>query len=146
MKQGDTLSPILFIIGAEVLSRSLNLLNRKDNFISYGLARWSEKVNHLSYADDTILFCSTNKKSVRIMMEVLRSYEKVSGQLINLAKSFFYLHDKGPIIVGQKLRKWKGIGQGSFPFTYLGCPIFYGGKKKEYFEGLIKKVTARIHS
>lgn len=146
VKQGDPLSPILFILGAEVLSRSLNMLNGEDNFIRYGLPRWSEKISHMSYADDTILFCSAYKKSVRRMMQVLRSYENILGQLINLTKSFFYLHDKVPTAVGQKLRKWTGIRQGAFPFTYLGCPIFYGRKKKEYFEGLIEKVTARIHS
>lgn len=109
-------------------------MNGKDNFIGYRLPRWSEKVNHLSYADDTILFYSANRKSVRMMMDVLRSYEKVSGQLTNLDKSLFYLHDKVPSVVGQKLRRLTGIGQGSFPFTYLGCSIFYGRKKKEYFE------------
>lgn len=73
-----------------------------------------------------------------MMMHILKDYEEVSGQLINLSKSFLYLHDKVPINVGQKLRKWIGIGQGTFPFTYLGCPIFYVRKKKEYFEALIK--------
>lgn len=88
MKQGDPLSPILFIIGAEVLSRSLNRLNVEDNFIGYRLPRWSERINHLFYADDTILFYSVDKKSVRRMMQVLRNYENVFGHLINLNKLF----------------------------------------------------------
>lgn len=129
-----------------MLSRTLNKLNEDERFIGYGLARWRQRINHLSYADDTILFCSANKRSVKMMMSVLREYERVSGQLINLSKNLLYLHDKVPIQVGQKLRKWTGIGQGSFPFTYLGCPIFYGRKIKENFEGLIKKVTAKILS
>lgn len=128
VKQGDPLSPLLFIIGAEALSRSLNLLNEEDKFIGYGLPRWSNRINHLSYADNTILFCSTNKRSVKMMMKVLRNYERVSGQLINLTKSFFYLHDKVPITMGQMLRKWTRIGQGDFPFTYPRCPMFYGRK------------------
>lgn len=81
-----------------------------------------------------------------MMMKVVKDHEKVSGQMINLSKSFFYLHDRVPTQVGQRLRRWTGIGQGTFPFTYLGCPIFYGRKKKEYFEGLVKKVTSNILS
>lgn len=146
VQQGDPLYLILFIIGVEVLSRTLNLLNEEEKFIRYGLPRWSGKIHHLSYADDTIFFCSANRKSVKMMMEVLKRYEIVSGKIINLSKSFFYLHDKAPITMGQKLKKWTGIGQGIFPFTYLGCPIFYGRKKKQYFESLVKKVSSKIHS
>lgn len=146
VKQGDPLSPSLFIIMAEVLSRFLNQLNEEDTFIGYGMPKGSDKINHLSSADDIILFFSANKKLVKMMIEVLRRYENISGQLINLSKSFLYLHEKDFITVGQKLRRWTGIGQGSFPFTYLGCPIFYGRKKKVYFEEMIKKITAKILS
>lgn len=100
----------------------------------------------MSYVDDTILFYFANRRPVKLMMGVLRNYEKVSGQLINLSKSFFYLHEKSPISIGQKLRRWTGIRQGSFPFSYLGCPIFYGRKKKVYFEGMVKKVTSKVLS
>lgn len=83
LKQGDPLSPTLFIIAAEVLSRGLNQLHKEDGFISYGLPKWSPQINHLSYTDDTILFCSGERASVIKMMNVLKRYENVSGQLIN---------------------------------------------------------------
>lgn len=55
--RGDPMSPTLFITAAKVLSRSLNQLHRDDDFIGYDMSKWSPEVNHLSYADDTILFC-----------------------------------------------------------------------------------------
>lgn len=81
-----------------------------------------------------------------MMMQVLKDYERVSGQINNLSKSFMYLHEKTSVAVGRRLRRWTGIGQGQFPFTYLGCPIFYGRKKKEHCEGLVKKITGKILS
>lgn len=122
------MSPTLFIIVAEVLSRGLNSVYKDKDFIGFGLPKWSPEINHLSYADDTILFCSGDRVSIKKMMNVLRSYEEVSGQLINKAKSFFYLHEKSPSIFSIRLRKLKGIKQGDFPFTYLGCPVYYGRK------------------
>lgn len=46
-------------------------------------------INHLDYANDTILFCSGDKKSVRMMMFVLGKYEQMSGEVINRKRSFF---------------------------------------------------------
>lgn len=62
------------------------------DFIGYGLSKWSSKINHLTYADDTILFCSRDRPSIIKMIKVVRNYEIVSGQLINISKSFVYLY------------------------------------------------------
>lgn len=56
VKQGDPLSPSLFILSAEVLSRALHALFEDDQFVGYCLLKWSANLNHLTYADDTIIF------------------------------------------------------------------------------------------
>lgn len=65
-----------------MLSRSLNNLHRDKDYIGYRLPKWSPEINHLAYADDTILFCSRDKDSVIKVMHVLNRYERVLGQLI----------------------------------------------------------------
>ncbi|WMV44062.1 hypothetical protein MTR67_037447 [Solanum verrucosum] len=144
LKQGGPLSPTLFIIAAKVLPRGLNKLQEDGEYRGYGMPKWSSNINHLSYVDDTILFCSRDKKSVQKMMKVLANYEQVSGQMINKNKCFFYLHEKAPIVSGQRLRRWTGIQQGHFPFTYLGCPVFYGRKKISHFEYILAKINKRV--
>ncbi|KAG5602382.1 hypothetical protein H5410_033752 [Solanum commersonii] len=104
------------------------------------MPKWSPKINHIAHADDTILFGSGDRHSMIQMMKIWRDYETVSGQMINKDKSFFYLHEKTPLIVTIRLR----IRPGNLSFTYLGCPIYYGRKKNSYFEGLIKKVAAEF--
>lgn len=47
VKQGDPLSPTLFIIAAEVLSRGLNRLHSDTQFKGYGIPKWSPEINHL---------------------------------------------------------------------------------------------------
>lgn len=58
VRQGDPLSPLLFIIVVEVMTRNLNELFNDSKYIGFGMPKWSPKINHLSYADDTILFGS----------------------------------------------------------------------------------------
>ncbi|KAM3360270.1 hypothetical protein P3S68_019982 [Capsicum galapagoense] len=144
LKQGDPLSPTLFRIVVEVLARGLNSLHEEDDFKGFGMPKWSKPINHLSYDDDTILFCLRHKESMKKMKKILQNYEFVSGQLINLSKSFVYLHEKVPPRDVSRIRRILQVAQGSFPFAYLGCPIFYGRNKKSHFEDLTKKISRRM--
>ncbi|XP_070002802.1 uncharacterized protein [Nicotiana sylvestris] len=108
-KQGDPLLPTLFILAAEALSRGLNSLHTNLYFCRFGIPKWSPKINHLSYTDDTIIFCLSDETSLRLVMEVLKAYESSSGQLVNKAKSAIYLHhlmDNENSNVGGSTRHW----------------------------------------
>ncbi|XP_060177793.1 secreted RxLR effector protein 78-like [Lycium barbarum] len=87
VNQGDPLSPALFILSAEVLTINLNTLHQIHQFKGYGLPKWSPKVNHLAYADDMIIFTSADVFSLQLVMEILKKYEKTSGQKINRENS-----------------------------------------------------------
>ncbi|XP_059290974.1 uncharacterized protein LOC132044497 [Lycium ferocissimum] len=56
LKQGDPLSPSLFIIGAEVLARLLNELNSNDHFIPFSMSKIGPLNNHFSYVDGLVIF------------------------------------------------------------------------------------------
>ncbi|XP_019231592.1 PREDICTED: uncharacterized protein LOC109212408 [Nicotiana attenuata] len=146
VKQGDPLSPALFINVAEALSRGLNTLHQNLYFCGYGLPKWSPKINHLAYADDTIIFSSSDETSLHLITQVLSAYEAASGQLINTAKSAVYLHHLTAEEVMRKVERATGIGRQEFTFTYLGCPIFYTKRKLEYYQGLINNVIDKIQS
>lgn len=107
------------------------------------MPKWSPPINHLPYGDDIMLFCSGENQSIKKMMNVLRGYEQVSIQLINLSKSLFYLHERIPMIYKIRIRRLTGIRQGEFPFTYLGCPVYYGRAKCYYFEESLRKISRR---
>nr|XP_009592913.1 uncharacterized protein LOC104089672 [Nicotiana tomentosiformis] len=89
LKQGDHLSPSLFILAVESLTKALNRLNGNNQFIGFSMSNKGPKINHFSYADDLILFSSGDRKSIRLLMNVLEDYQDASGQQINKEKSFF---------------------------------------------------------
>ncbi|XP_071940698.1 uncharacterized protein [Coffea arabica] len=92
LRQGDPLSPALFIIGAEVLSRSLNKLQSHRGFQGFRVPRECPLVSHLGYADDVLVFSSAVMKSLKLVKWVLTDYEAVFGQRINARKSYFLVH------------------------------------------------------
>lgn len=90
MKQGDPLSPSLFVIGAEFLTRLLNKLP-EEGFIPYTTESKCPLITHLCYADDTILFSSGDHISLKMMMTKLDLHECISSQMVNKSKSGFYI-------------------------------------------------------
>ncbi|XP_055814114.1 uncharacterized protein LOC129883482 [Solanum dulcamara] len=92
MKQEDPLSSTLFIIAAEVISRSLNSLMKKKEFKPFGMPRGSPKLNHMAFADDVIILCKYEIQTLQIVRRVLEGNDKLSRQKINKEKSSIYLH------------------------------------------------------
>ncbi|XP_019226881.1 PREDICTED: uncharacterized protein LOC109208255 [Nicotiana attenuata] len=78
VKQGDQLSPALFILSAEVLSRSLKKMFEDKQFRGFGMPKWTDPLNYLTYADDTIIFASTDPYSLQKIVDVLVQYEHPS--------------------------------------------------------------------
>ncbi|XP_047253649.1 uncharacterized protein LOC124887771 [Capsicum annuum] len=125
LKQSDPLSPTLFIIAAEVLSMNLKVVMQKREFKLFGMPRESHKLNYLAFADDMIILCKAEVKTLQMVIEALDRYEEVSGQKINKEKSAIYLHKSVSNRVGVMAEVVTGILRKEFPFTYLGCPIFF---------------------
>lgn len=110
------------------------------------MPKWSTKINHLAYADDSIIFTTAERKAIGKIKEVLQEYEKVSGQVINAEKSSFYMHQNVAETLVQEVANITGFSIGTFSFNYLGLPIFYTRKKKAYYNELIKKIKERLQN
>ncbi|XP_055806998.1 uncharacterized protein LOC129875783 [Solanum dulcamara] len=133
LKQGDPLSPALFIIGAEVLSRMLNNLNQHYLYTRFHMERKGPQVNHLSFADDVLIFTATNNFSMTLISKTLKVYETTSGQLINKDKSQFMLPlNTNPDII-DRIGRITGYKCTHGPITYLGCPVYIGRQRIIYY-------------
>ncbi|XP_060190872.1 uncharacterized protein LOC132620196 [Lycium barbarum] len=146
VKQRDPLSPTLFILASECMSRALNYLHSKAKFRGFGMPKWSPYINHLAYADDTIIFSSAEEDSLKLIMDTLASYEAVSGQKVNKMKSAVFLHHNMTQEVEEKVFSITRIPRKEFSFTYLGVPIYYGRRMIAHYKEIIDKVFNRLNS
>lgn len=82
IRQGDPLSPYLFIICAEVLSQILFKAKNCKCLTSVPFGKGSLRVNDLFFADDNLLFCQANSIEWSRIIHLLGTYEAASGQLL----------------------------------------------------------------
>jgi len=81
-RQGDPLSPYLFIIGAEILALML-----KHNPNITGIKCNNNEFLLTQYADDTSVLLDGSEKSLRSTFYVLKVYADVSGLCLNVDKT-----------------------------------------------------------
>lgn len=87
IRQGDPLSPYLFILCSEVLSGLCRRAQQAGLLYCIRVTRGSPRINHLLFADDTMFFTGTDELSCDTLHLILQQYKAASGQTINSTKS-----------------------------------------------------------
>lgn len=85
-RQGDPLSPFLFSIVREALSRMIKVAEEIGMINGFKLAVNTSVVMHLQFADDTLIFCAAEEE-VKNVVAIIRCIEAVSGLKVNFFKS-----------------------------------------------------------
>ena len=146
IRQGDPLSPYLFILCTEVLSSLC--IHAQDNGTLAGIrvSRGSPFITHLLFADDTMFFCRSSEGGVAKLKEILNVYEAVSGQRINLQKSAITFSAKTPPEVKLRVKATLDIAAEGGAGKYLGLPELFGLKKRDIFASILDRIRQKINS
>ena len=90
VRQGDLMSPLLFVISMEYLYRILNTAGESEDFSFH--PRCSKlRLNHLTFAGDLMVFCKGDMPSITTLIQGMESFSSSSGLFANNTKSGIYL-------------------------------------------------------
>lgn len=88
IRQGEPITPCLFIIYVENLGRYLFFkVNIPKSGIGIKVTRKKLSIPYLMFADDVLIFCKASKAAVRNIRDIFQDNCKVSRQLVNYHKS-----------------------------------------------------------
>lgn len=136
LRQGDPLSPYLFICCAEVFIRMVEAAVAHGRLHGIRVAPTAPIISNLCFADDTVLFCQALVAEVEEVVRILEKYAQASGQLINLEKSSMVFSPGTPSELRLAIQGVLGIHIVDKFEKYLGMPAVVGHSKKEVFSFL----------
>ncbi|KAL9678228.1 hypothetical protein QQ045_016068 [Rhodiola kirilowii] len=92
IRQGDPMSPFLFLICSEWLNLKVKEYHRRRKLKGVKICRDGPEITHMLFADCGIFFLQATPENASNLKGILEDYEKLSGQKINLANSeiFFW--------------------------------------------------------
>ena len=145
LQQGDPLSPLLFVLVMEAISRMLDKVVHEGRLSGFNVGASTGRalmVSHLLFTDDTLIFCDANIDQMLILHMVLISFEIVSGLKVNLGKS--ELVAVGAVHNMDLLVAVLGCKQGSLPMKYLGLPLVPKFKDKSIWNPILEKTERKL--
>lgn len=121
LRQGDSISPYLFIMIMEVLSKLLIKVVDEGAMSLHPLCL-TPRVTHLMFADDLLVFSDGSFHSVSGVKEVMAQFKSWTGLEINPAKTKIFFGGYSQIEAAV-ISDLAGFKRGSFPTRYLGLPL-----------------------
>ncbi|XP_071718810.1 uncharacterized mitochondrial protein AtMg01250-like [Rutidosis leptorrhynchoides] len=122
VRQGDPLSPFLFILATDGLNILTKAAIDKNLFRGVEIGRDKVLISHLQYAEDTIFFGEWSSSNARNLINILKCFELASGLKVNFQKSCLYGVGVCTSDV-EGLARRMGFLDRNFPFIYLGLSI-----------------------
>ncbi|BFG35644.1 hypothetical protein CerSpe_219180 [Prunus speciosa] len=146
LRQGDPLSPYLFILCAQGFSSFLTQAERDGRLQGVSICRGAPPINHLLFADDCYLFARANVRDCGTIKEALSWYEWVSGQQVNLQKSAICFSKNVKRQDQLDLAASLGVSCADHYDKYLGLPMVVGRNKGSSFAHLKERLGKKLFS
>ncbi|MCH81674.1 hypothetical protein A2U01_0002465 [Trifolium medium] len=144
LRQGDPLSPFLFIICADVLSGLITQAQNKQLIHGVKVATSAPEITHLLFADDSLFFYRATKEEATNVRNIILDYQRASGQLVNMQKSEIIFSKMVPNEVKTEVNHILPMTRVDHFSKYLGMPTDIGRSKQQVFnyikDGIWKKL------
>lgn len=144
LRNGDPLSPYLFLLCAEGLSSLLQKATSEGSITGVPVAARGHKLTHFFFAYDSLLFCQGNFDEWCHIQQLLQIYERASEQRLNSTKTAIYFSRNTGGGFRDYIRSVVGISATKSYDKYLGSPAMVGRSKMKSFGEIQEWVSTKL--
>ncbi|XP_074290444.1 uncharacterized protein LOC141617159 [Silene latifolia] len=130
LRQGDLLSPYLFILCAEVLSSFMRRAAENATIHGNKISASSPVVTHHLFADDSIFFVKANHEEANCVKIILLDYARASGQVVNFDKTTVSFSKGTRMADRDYVAQYLDVRVVEAQERYLGLPSVVGHSQK----------------
>ena len=141
IRQGDPLSPFIFVMVMEFFSIYMHLASASEKIRPLKRSKQLH-IPHILFAYDMLVFCRADKSSIKELNGIIKNLHLNTGLMINRDKSKVYFsrscrnkNDLADIL---------GVSISTIPSKYLGLPLTISYIKARHFAPLIDKCRSRV--
>lgn len=121
LRQGDPLSPFLFILAMEALHVTLMEAKQKNIFKGIQVGNNLIEISHLQFADDAFIVREWSMENANNLFQILRCFYMASGLKVNFSKSKLFGVGVNRIEI-TNFASILGCQASQLPCVYLGIP------------------------
>ena len=144
IRQGDPLSPYLYVICMERLSHLIEREVQLGHWKPTRASRNGPPITNLAFVDDLILFGEASVEQAEIMMTCLNQFCEASGSKVSIAKSRVFFSKNTNFEIRQAICSTLGMDETEDLGKYLGVPIINGRSSKREYQYLVDKINGKL--
>ncbi|XP_073360407.1 uncharacterized protein [Aegilops tauschii subsp. strangulata] len=138
------ISSVSYRVKINGFSSLLNKADEDGSLKGLKLCSTAPSLNHLLFADDSLVLMKANGESAKTLQHVLELYENCSGQMINFDKSSVMFSKNTRSEDRQVVLNILNIRADARTEKYLGLPVYVGAAKTQIFEYLKDRIWKKI--
>ncbi|XP_050238477.2 uncharacterized protein LOC126687968 [Mercurialis annua] len=144
IRQGDPLSPYLFVLCMERLSHRICSAVHNGDWAPIKLNRTGPNLSHLFFADDLILFGQATEDQSHTVNAILEEFSLSSGLRVSLNKTQIFFSANVEFQKAEQISNLLGFQRAHDLGKYLGVPLLHSRVTKETYAFIVNKIKHKL--
>lgn len=144
IRQGDPLSPYIFVICMKYLSHFIAYLVNNGSCKAMKAGRQGPSISHLIFADGLLLFAEASKEKMHTILKCPNTFCTTSGHKVNPNKTSIRFSKNEYVIEANDITSCGGFSVSKELGRYLGAQIHQGRYTVSRFKNILEKVQSRF--